>query len=73
MTQDSVTVESSGRLFVVEATFTNRGDTAIRDPFFEVAELSGGNVVQNADGGPAGAGGTSPPTSAMVSWLRASQ
>jgi hypothetical protein len=40
--------------FTVTATFTFLGADPIRGPFFRVAELSGGNVLVNADGGPGG-------------------
>ena len=50
-----------GQPFVVSATFANRSDRAIRNPFFEIVELTGGNVLENADGGPAGTGGTISP------------
>lgn len=44
--------------FTITATFTNISATPIGHPFFEVAELSGGNVLLNADGGPGGVGAT---------------
>jgi hypothetical protein len=40
--------------FTVTATFVLAGADPIRGPFFRVAELSGGNVLVNADGGPGG-------------------
>jgi hypothetical protein len=43
---------------VITATFTNTSASAVYLPGILVAELSGGNVLKNADGGPAGAGAT---------------
>jgi hypothetical protein len=40
----------------IRATFENATDVPIAAPFFEVAELSEGNLLLNADGGPAGVG-----------------
>jgi hypothetical protein len=40
----------------IRATFTNSSSTRISDPFFVVVELSGGNLLLNADGGPGGTG-----------------
>ncbi len=40
----------------IRATFKNTSSTPIDAPFFVVAELSEGNLLLNADGGPAGAG-----------------
>jgi len=42
--------------FVISATFTNISTTVIAYPFLRVTELSGGNVLLNADGGAAGVG-----------------
>jgi hypothetical protein len=47
--------------FTVTATFTNRGDTPLRFPYFGVSQLTGGNLLLNADGGPAGVGATLTP------------
>ena len=47
--------------FFITATFTNTSTTAIRRPFFEVTELSGGNVLINASSGPGGVGATLTP------------
>ena len=47
--------------FFITATFTNASTTAIRRPFFEVTELSGGNVLINASSGPGGVGATLTP------------
>jgi hypothetical protein len=38
--------------------FTNTSTLPIRKPFYEVVEISGGNVLINADSGPGGAGAT---------------
>jgi hypothetical protein len=42
--------------FSIKATFTNTSSTAIDRPVFQVKELSGGNLLLNADGGPGGVG-----------------
>jgi hypothetical protein len=47
--------------FTVTATFTNRGETPLRFPFFGVSQLTGGNLLLNADGGPGGVGATLTP------------
>jgi hypothetical protein len=47
--------------FVITATFTNGSATPIYKPSFIVAEITGGNVLKNADGGPAGVGATLTP------------
>jgi hypothetical protein len=47
--------------YVVSATFKNTSQTSIRNPFFGVDELTGGNVLKNADGGPGGIGATLSP------------
>jgi hypothetical protein len=47
--------------FFITATFTNTSAIAIRKPFFEVTELSGGNVLINASAGPGGVGATLTP------------
>jgi hypothetical protein len=41
----------------IRATFQNWSVAPIGAPFFQVAELTGGNLLLNADGGPAGVGG----------------
>jgi hypothetical protein len=41
-------------VFTIDATFTNSSPDSFFDVFFEVAELTGGNLVLNADGGPGG-------------------
>lgn len=47
--------------FFITATFTNTSSSPIRKPFFQVTELSGGNVLINSDVGPAGVGATLTP------------
>jgi hypothetical protein len=47
--------------FTVTATFTNTSATALRSPFFTVTELSGGNLLLNADEGTQGVGATLTP------------
>jgi hypothetical protein len=47
--------------FTITATFTNTSDTPLRFPFFGVSELSGGNLVLNANGAPGGVGATVTP------------
>ena len=42
--------------FLITATFLNAAGIPIVDPFFEVFYLTGGNLVENADGGPGGIG-----------------
>ncbi len=57
----SLTVLSSGNPFVISAMFTNQSQTALANPFFEVTELTGGNLLLNVDGGSGGVGGTRSP------------
>lgn len=45
-------------VYTISATFSNISATDIKDLFFNVAELTGGNVVLNADGGAGGVGPT---------------
>lgn len=48
--------------FTITATFNNkRSSPHILNPFFKVAELSGGNLLLNADGGAGGVGATLTP------------
>jgi len=42
--------------FTITAIFTNTGSITIEDPIFLVTQLSGGNLLLNADGGPGGVG-----------------
>jgi predicted outer membrane repeat protein len=42
--------------FLITATFRNTSANSIHDPFFQVTTLSGGNLLLNADGGPAAVG-----------------
>jgi hypothetical protein len=48
--------------FTITATFTNSSAIPIVHPFFEVIELSGNNVLLNADGEKGGVGATRTPT-----------
>ena len=48
-------------IFTISATFTNTSGTALRFPFFTVTELSGGNLLLNADEGTQGVGATVTP------------
>lgn len=47
--------------FTIKATFTNTSNAPIVGPFFEVIELTGGNFLLNADGGPSIVGATLTP------------
>ena len=47
--------------FTIRATFTNTSNAPLRFPFFGVSDLSGGNLVLNADGAPGGIGATVTP------------
>ena len=47
--------------FTITATFTNTSDTPLRFPFFSVSQLTGDNLVLNADGAPGGVGATVTP------------
>jgi hypothetical protein len=42
--------------FTLTATFTNTSSETLADPLFAVIELTGGNLLLNADGGPGGLG-----------------
>jgi parallel beta-helix repeat protein len=42
--------------YSIKAMFTNASPNVILNPVFEVKELSGGNLLLNADGGPGGVG-----------------
>jgi hypothetical protein len=59
--QGEVTSETRGRRQIIAATFTNTSDTAIQHPFFEVTELTGGNVLLNGDAGRGRVGATLSP------------
>jgi hypothetical protein len=59
--QDDVTTERDGRRFIITATFTNNSQSAVKNPFFEVTELTGGNVLINSDAGRGGVGATISP------------
>jgi hypothetical protein len=47
--------------FTITATFTNQSPTPLHFLFFGVSELSGGNLLLNADAGPGGVGATLTP------------
>ena len=47
--------------FVITATFTNTSQVSIAGFFFEVGQLTGGNLLLNADGGPGGVRATLTP------------
>lgn len=57
----SSTPDGPAGTFFITATFTNKSATAIRKPFFQVLELSEGNVLFNSDTGQAGVGTTLTP------------
>jgi hypothetical protein len=59
--QDDVSAETQGRRHIITATFTNTSATAVRNPFFEVTELGGNNVLLNGDAGRGGVGATLSP------------
>ncbi len=55
--------EGQAGIFVITAHFTNTNNNSIPifKPFFQVAELTGGNLLLNADGGAEGTGATFTP------------
>jgi FG-GAP repeat len=59
--QGDVTSETRGERQIITATFTNTSATAVKNPFFEVTELSGMHVLANADEGHGGVGATLSP------------
>ncbi len=59
--QGDVTSETHGRRQIITATFTNTSDTAVQNPFFEVTELTGHNVLLNGDAGRGRIGATLSP------------
>jgi hypothetical protein len=61
LTLDDVTSVTQGDEFIITANFTNSGETAVRNPFFEVTELTGGNQLVNSDAGLGGVGATLSP------------
>jgi hypothetical protein len=61
ITQDDVTSRRRGTREIITATFTNTSDAAVQNPFFEVVELTGRNVLVNADEGRARVGATLSP------------
>ena len=59
LTQTRIPTAAPGGLAgttTIRATFKNSSSTSIEAPFFIVTDLSGGNVLLNADGGPGGVG-----------------
>jgi hypothetical protein len=59
--QGEVTSETRGRRQIITATFTNTSETAVQNPFFEVTELTGDNVLLNGDAGRGRVGATVSP------------
>ena len=59
--QGDVTSETRNRRQIITATFTNTSDTAVQNPFFEVTELTGHNVLLNGDAGRGRIGATLSP------------
>jgi hypothetical protein len=55
------TPEAPAGTFTITATFTNTSATPLRFPFFPVTELSGSNLLRNADEGTQGVGATLTP------------
>ena len=52
--------------FRITAAFTNTSNQAIVNPFVEVVELTGGNLLLNADGGAGGVGARLKPTDLTI-------
>jgi hypothetical protein len=62
LTQTAFSISSpQTNVRVITATYENTSDTPIRNPFFEVTEINGQNLLLNADEGPAGVGATLSP------------
>jgi hypothetical protein len=61
ISQEDVTSETQDGRQIISATFTNTSATAVKNPFFEVTELSGRNVLVNADEGRGRVGATLSP------------
>jgi hypothetical protein len=61
VTQGEVTEETQGTQRFITATFTNTSTTAVKNPFFEVTELTGRSVLLNADEGRGRVGATLSP------------
>jgi hypothetical protein len=59
--QGDVSSDTHGRRQIITVTFTNTSETAVQNPFFEVTELTGGNVLVNADEGRGRVGATLSP------------
>jgi hypothetical protein len=55
------TPEGPAGTFFITATFVNTSSISIDRPFFQVVELSRGNMLINADSGPGGVGATLTP------------
>ena len=55
------TTSPSPKRFIMTATFTNTSDVAVKNPFFEVTEISGTSVLLNGDGAYGGVGATLSP------------
>jgi hypothetical protein len=55
------TPEAPAGTFTITATFTNTSDTPLRTPFFTVTDLSGDNLLLNADEGTQGVGAARTP------------
>ena len=53
---DPADTRAPAGVFTIDATFTNISSDSFFGVFFEVAELTGGHDVLNADGGPGGVG-----------------
>jgi hypothetical protein len=61
LTLGNVATATHGNEFHITGTFTNTSDTSIGNPFFEVTDLTGDNLLLNADAGPGGLGATLSP------------
>lgn len=57
-TYDPTNPRAPAGVLTATGTFTNQSATDYDDVFFEVTEISGGNEILNADGGPGGVGST---------------
>ena len=61
ITLGDVATETRGDEFHITAIFANTSETTIGNPFFEVTDLTGDNLLVNADAGPGGPGATLSP------------
>jgi hypothetical protein len=59
--QETLTTDTRGKRFIITTTFTNTSESAVKNPFFEVTELTGQNVLVNGDAGRGGIGSTLSP------------